>query len=160
MTAIGGAVAFCCVLGMAAAAPSDPVPAAPAHGGAAGGEPGKKTDEERAALRYEEMLAKMQSAVEEIALLYGNPLFLQVYTNDEARAAELKLRLSDSGREKALRGDLADLEKRKEDILGDIALRERESRRLAEKLARQRAALDALSSALDQARKAAEDSAR
>jgi len=106
------------------------------------------------------MLAKMQSAVEEIAQLYGNPLFLQVYTNDEAKAAELKLRLADSGREKALRHDLADLEKKREEVLGDIALREKESRRLAEKLARQRAALDALSSALDQARKAAEDSAR
>lgn len=156
---------YLCILGAAAGAPSVPVqvpvPSVPAaHSAPSGGESGGTTEDARAALKYEEMLAKMQSAVEEIAQLYGNPLFLQVYTNDEAKAAELRLRLADSGREKALHHDLADLEKKKEEILGDIALREKESRRLAEKLARQRAALDALSSALDQARKAAEDSAR
>jgi len=160
---------FVCLLEASVAAPPGPAPAPPAlpvltdppvppaipgAGAVAGG------NEDRAARKYEEMLSKMQAAVEEIAELYGNPSFLQVYTNDEDKASELKLRLASAGREKALRHDLEDLEKKREDVLGEIALREKESRRLTEKLVRQRAALDALSSALDQARKVSEDSAR
>jgi hypothetical protein len=52
------------------------------------------------------------------------------------------------------------LEKKREDLLGDIALKEREAKRLGEKLLRQRTALDALSIAVEKAQKAVEDTSR
>jgi len=123
-----------------------------------------KADEQesaaRADKRYDEMLDKMQAAVEEIAQLYGNPLFLQVFTNDLDRASELKARLRAAKTEDDIRNELADLEKRRGELQGDIALKEREAARLAGKLVRQRAALDALSAALEQVRMAVEDTAK
>ena len=110
--------------------------------------------------KYEEMLGKMQAAVEEIAQLYGNPLFLQVFTNDEGRASELKLRLRADRTSAQLRKELKDLEKQRSDLLGDIELRKRESARLSEKLVHQRAALDALAAVVEQAKNAVEDTPR
>jgi hypothetical protein len=114
----------------------------------------------RAAERYDEMLTRMQSAVEEIAELYGNPLFLQVFTNDEERAAALKQRLRSAGTADAMRKELAELQKKRDELLGDIALKEREAARLSERLARQRVALDSLASAVEQARSAVEETAK
>ncbi len=106
------------------------------------------------------MLGKMQAAVEEIAQLYGNPVFLQVFTNDEERASQLKerLRLAKTGDD--VGHELADLQKKREDLLNDIALKQREADRLTSRLVRQRAALEALSEAVDQARKAVEETTR
>ena len=106
------------------------------------------------------MLGRMQASVEEIAQLYGNPAFLQVFTNDRERASELKQRLRSAGSGEELRRELSVLQKKRDDLLGDIALKARESSRLAEKLARQRAALDAVASAVEEARKAVEDTSR
>ena len=114
----------------------------------------------RADKRYDEMLGKMRAAVEEIAQLYGNPLFLQVFTNDDARAAELKLRLRSAQSGVEIRREIDGLERKRDDLSGDIALKKREAARLGEKLVRQRAALDALASAMEQARKAVEDTSR
>jgi hypothetical protein len=114
----------------------------------------------RADKQYEEMLEKMRAAVEEIAQLYGNPLFLQVFTNDAGRASELKQRLRSAQTEDDIRGELAELAKKRDSLLNDIALKEREAVKLAGRLVRQRAALDTLASAVDQARKAVEDTAR
>jgi hypothetical protein len=114
----------------------------------------------RADKRYEEMLNKMQAAVEEIALLYGNPVFLQVFTNDVDRASELKLRLKAARSGDDIRRELANLEKQRAELLSDIALKEREAAKLGDRLVRQRAALDALSAAVEQARKAVEDTAK
>jgi chromosome segregation ATPase len=118
------------------------------------------TSSERADKRYEEMLSRMQAAVEEIAQLYGSPLFLQVFTNDEERAAALKQRLRSAGSADAIRKELADLQKKRENLLNDIALKEREVAKLSERLARQRMALDALAGALEQARTAVEDTTK
>src|SRR5665213_1265392 len=85
----------------------------------------------RADKRLEEMLGKMQASVEEIAQLYGNPVFLQVFTNDLGRATELKQRLRGARSDEDIRRELADLEKRRDDLLNDIALREKEEARLA-----------------------------
>jgi hypothetical protein len=114
----------------------------------------------RADKRYDEMLGKMQAAVEEIAQLYGNPVFLQVFTNDEERASQLKerLRLAKTGDD--VGHELADLQKKREDLLNDIALKQRETERLTSRLVRQRAALEALSEAVEQARKAVEETTR
>jgi hypothetical protein len=106
------------------------------------------------------MLGKMQAAIEEIAQLYGNPVFLQVFTNDEAKASELKARLRSAQSGDDLRREIAGLERKRQDLLDDIALKTRESARCAEKLVRQRAALDGVAAAVDQARKAVEDTAR
>jgi hypothetical protein len=114
----------------------------------------------RADKRYEEMLGKMQAAVEEIAQLYGNPVFLQVFTNDEERATELKQRLRSAQSGEDVRRALTDLEKKRDQLLNDIALKEREAARLTGKLVRQRAALDALAEAVEQARKAVEETAK
>lgn len=110
--------------------------------------------------RLDEMLNRMQAAVEEVAGLYGNPTFLQVFTNDPERAAELRLRLRTNRRGEALQAELKELEAKRQELLGDIALKQRESERLANRLVRQRAALESVSSALDSARKAVEDTAK
>ena len=110
--------------------------------------------------RYEEMLTRMQDAVEEIAQLYGNPTFLEVFTNDPERASDLKNRLRAERTSEQVRQEASDLQRKRDDLLGDIALRKRESTRLAEKLARQRAALDSLAHAVEQAQKAVEETAR
>jgi hypothetical protein len=110
----------------------------------------------RADKRYDEMLGKMQAAVEEIAQLYGNPVFLQVFTNDVERATELKERLRVARSEEDIRRGIAEMEKKRDDLGNDIALKEREAAKLSSRLARQRAALDGLAAAVEQARKAVE----
>jgi chromosome segregation ATPase len=106
------------------------------------------------------MLNKMQGAVEEIAQLYGNPTFLQVFTNDVAQASELKSRLKWAQRLHDIRLEVEDIEKTREDLLNDIALKRREAGKLSEKLLRQRKALDAIAAALEQARSAVEDTVK
>jgi septal ring factor EnvC (AmiA/AmiB activator) len=106
------------------------------------------------------MLSKMQAAVEEIAQLYGNPVFLQVFTNDVERAAELKQRLRAAQSDEQVRREIADIEKKRDDLLNDIALKEREAARLTDRIVRQRAALDALANAVENARKAVEETTK
>src|ERR1022692_1682330 len=106
------------------------------------------------------MLNKMQAAVEEIAQLYGNPVFLQVFTNDAERASELKQRLKAARSWDDIRRELAGLEKKRDELLNDIALKEREAARLTGRLVRQRSALDALATAVEAARKAVEETAK
>jgi hypothetical protein len=55
--------------------------------------------------------------------------------------------------------ELSDLQHRRDDLLNDLALKQREASRLAARLVRQRAALEALASAVEQARKAVEETA-
>lgn len=131
--------------GDAAPAPSTPAPSDSAM---------------RADKRLEEMLGKMQASVEEIAQLYGNPVFLQVFTNDLDRATELKQRLRAARSDEDIRRELADLEKKRDDLLNDIALKEKEATRLASRLVRQRAALDSLAAAFEQARKSVEETVK
>jgi hypothetical protein len=114
----------------------------------------------RADKRYEEMLGRMQAAVEEIAQLYGNPIFLQVFTNDVERATELKQRLRSAHATDAIQKEIKDLEGKRDELLNDIALKEREATRLSNRLARQRVALDVLAGAVEQARHAVEDTAK
>jgi hypothetical protein len=137
--------------------PRQPIQSEPASPGA---KTGDQEAERKADNRYEEMLNRMKAAVEEIAQLYGNPIFLQVFTNDAGRASELKQRLRTARTGEEIRQELADLEKRRADLLNDIALREREVARLSGRLVRQRAALDALSSAVEQARLAVEETSK
>jgi chromosome segregation ATPase len=116
--------------------------------------------ESRADKRYAEMLGKMQQAVEEIAQLYGNPIFLQVFTNDADRASALKERLGIARHMEDVRHELEELEKKQEELVNDIALKQREAASLSGKLVRQRKALDALAAAFDQARDAVEDTTK
>jgi chromosome segregation ATPase len=120
----------------------------------------KPESESRADKRYDEMLGKMRAAVEEIAQLYGNPVFLQVFTNDAGKAAELKERLKAAQGTEEIRRELENLEKKRNDLMSDIALKERETAKLTAKLTRQRAALDMVAAAVDQARQAVEDTAK
>jgi hypothetical protein len=116
--------------------------------------------EARAEKRYNEMLGKMQKAVEEIAQLYGNPTFLQIFTNDVDQASELKNRLKLAQRLVDIRLEVEDLEKTRDELLSDIALRQREAGKLSEKLLRQRKTLASIAAALEQARNTAEDTVR
>lgn len=146
---------------LCSAAPERPDPGS-------GQEPNKEAqsggqDRDTAALadkRYGEMLGKMQAAVEEVAQLYGNPIFLQVFTNDVGRADELKRSLRSAKSGEQIQRELSELERRREELLSDIALKQREAGRLSERLVRQRAALDALAAAVEQARKAVEETAK
>jgi len=139
-----------------AAAPTAPVPPA----GPTDPAPVIPDAEARASRRYDEMLDRMRAAVEDIAALYGNPTFLQVFTNDASRADELKARLRTDRSAARVADDLKDLEKKRDDLLGDIALKEREAARLSGRLVRQRAALDALAAAIESARRAVEETSR
>jgi hypothetical protein len=140
-------------------APSS-VPAAQPSSIPAGVMSGGTVAERRADKRFGEMLDKMQAAVEETAQLYGNPVFLQVFTNDPEQASILKQRLKAARTGEDIRRELADLEKKREDLLSEIALREKEVTRLSGRLVRQRAALDALAAAVEQARNAVEETAK
>lgn len=146
----------------AAPGSSDPSPVQPTRGDStsASTAPIGAGSDARADKRYNEMLSKMQAAVEEIAQLYGNPVFLQVFTNDVERAAELKQRLRAAQSDEQIRRELADVEKKRDDLLNDIALKEREAARLTDRIVRQRAALEALASAIENARKAVEETTR
>ena len=121
---------------------------------------GSRETELRADKRYDEMLSKMQGAIEEVAQLYGNPKFLQVFTNDADQASELKNRLKIARSLENLRHELEDLEKKRDELLNDIAVKQRETERLTKKLTRQRKALDALTSAFEQVRDAIEETAK
>jgi hypothetical protein len=147
------AIALTCCAGAEPAAPTPEAASATAG-------PAERDSGSRADRRYDEMLGKMQAAVEEIAQLYGNPVFLQVFTNDVERAEELKRTLRSAQSGAAAQKGAADLVRKREDLLNDIALKERESARLASRLVRQRAALDALAMAVEQARKAVEETAK
>jgi hypothetical protein len=114
----------------------------------------------RADKRYEEMLSRMQASIEEIAQMYGNPVFLQIFTNDVARASELKQRLHAEKTALEVEKDLRDLALKREGLLDDIALKEREAAKLTRRLAVQRAALDAVAGAIEQARTAVEDTSK
>jgi hypothetical protein len=110
--------------------------------------------------RYEEMLDRMQTAVEEVAELYGNPEFLQVFTNDAGRADDLRRKLAAARGAEDANLELASLKKRRDELAADIALKEREAAKLSAKLQRQRLALDALAAAVEQARRAVEDTTK
>jgi hypothetical protein len=153
---LGATMLVCSVCRAAPQSPNPgPPPVAPKAEAAARGDSDRRADK-----RYEEMLARMQAAVEEVAQLYGNPIFLQVFTNDKERASALKERLRSVRTGEEARFELAALEKKREDLLSDIALKERETARLTGKLVRQRAAIDALADAVEKARTAVEDTAR
>jgi uncharacterized protein YjiS (DUF1127 family) len=83
-----------------------------------------------------------------------------VFTNDEERAAELKKRLRSAQTGDEVKRDLAALERKRDDLLSDIALKEREAARLTNRLARQRLALDVLAAAVEQARSAVEETSK
>src|SRR5450432_1333304 len=87
--------------------------------------PGEPNSAERADKRYQEMLGRMQASIEEIAQLYGNPVFLQVFTNDVERASELKRRLRSARSGDEIEGELQRLERRRSELRDDIALKER-----------------------------------
>jgi hypothetical protein len=140
---------------LAARCRADGAPAAVPHEA-----PSQQDSAQRADKRYEEMLGRMQAAVEEVAQLYGNPLFLEVFTNDEEKASQLKERLRAASTGEEIRREVKDLQDRRDALLNDIALRQREAARISDRLVRQRAALEALAGAMDQARKAVEDTAR
>jgi hypothetical protein len=141
---------------------SDPTLTQPSTVTAAAASPASGPSEtaRRADDRYEEMLTKMQAAVEEIAQLYGNPLFLQVFTNDIARATDLKQRLQSERNRDDVKREVGNLEKKRDELLNDIALKEREAALLTSRLVRQRAALDGLAVAVEQARRAVEETAK
>jgi hypothetical protein len=147
---------------MGAPAPSDSVdPQPPKSRDPAGvAAPDAADSAARADRRYDEMLGKMQAAVEEIAQLYGNPVFLQVFTNDVERATELKERLRVARSEGDIRREIADMEKKRDDLRNEIAMKEREAARLSSRLVRQRAALDGVAAAVEQARKAVEETTK
>jgi hypothetical protein len=151
------ALPFCTAAPEAAGPGPDVDPRAQAQ---AGGDAQAREASARADKRYEEMLGKMQEAVEEVAQLYGNPVFLQVFTNDLGRADELKKRLRSARSGEEIQRELSELERRRDDLLNDIALKQREASRLNGRLIRQRAALDALAAAVEQARRAVEETAK
>jgi hypothetical protein len=123
-------------------------------------DPGKLLTSDRADKRFDEMLSKMRDAVQGIAESYGNPIFIQVFTNDREKALLLKQRLQSSKRGEQIRVELSNLEKKRDDLISDIALKTQEASKLSDRLARQRSALDALASVVERADNAVEDTSR
>jgi hypothetical protein len=114
----------------------------------------------RADKRYEEMLSRMQASIEDIAQMYGNPVFLQIFTNDVSRASALKQRLHAEKTTQEVEKDLRELALKRDSLMEDIALKEREAAKLTRRLAVQRAALDAVAGAIEQAKTAVEDTSK
>ena len=108
--------------------------------------------------RYQEMLSRMQRSIEDIAQLYGNPLFVQLFTNDPPKAEEFRRRLVLSEGTDELRARHEELIKRRDELTKVVALQERESASMGERLARQRAALDSVVKAVEAAQRAIEGS--
>ena len=108
--------------------------------------------------RYQEMLSRMQRSIEDIAQLYGNPLFVQLFTNDPPKAEEFRRRLALSEGTDELRARHEELIKRRDELAKVVALQERESASMGERLARQRAALDSVVKAVEAAQRAIEGS--
>ncbi len=106
--------------------------------------------------RTDEMLAKMRAAVEEIAGLYGNPSFVQIFTNSQQMADQLRERLKQTDSLKRLRAETLELEAKRDRLANDIAQAEQEARRLSERLSKQRAALDSVASAISATNRAVE----
>src|ERR1700722_5277545 len=99
----------------------DPQPSKETLGGASlGGDRGKSNTTDAAEKRYDEMLGKMREAVEGIAASYGNPMFIQVFTNDLEKAVVLKRRLQSAKRGDEIRLELSSLEKRRDDLISEI----------------------------------------
>jgi hypothetical protein len=121
---------------------------------------GKPSPSDSAEKRYDEMLSKMREAVQSIAESYGNPMFVQVFTNDREKAVMLKQRLQSSKRGEEIRLELTKLEKRRDELMNDIALKSKEASMLSDRLARQRSALDALAAVIERANNAVEDTSR
>ena len=109
--------------------------------------------------RTEEMLSKMRSAVEEIAELYGNPSFVQIFTNNREMADELRQRLRATEAIGTMKAEVVALAARKESLANEVALKEQEAKRLSERLTRQRAALDSVASAIAATNRAVEGTA-
>jgi hypothetical protein len=121
---------------------------------------GKPSPSDNAEKRYEEMLSKMREAVQGIAESYGNPMFIQVFTNDREKAVMLKQRLQSSKHGEEIRLELSNLEKKRDELMSDIALKSKEASKLSDRLARQRSALDALAAVIERANNAVEDTSR
>lgn len=110
--------------------------------------------------REKEMLSRMDAAVQQVAGLYGNPRFVRLVTNDAAAAKQFQERLEISRSRDSLRGELAELEKRKKQLDEDIALRSKTLTDMDGRLIRSRAALDAISKAGDDMKRLVEDAAK
>jgi hypothetical protein len=121
---------------------------------------GKPNPSDDAEKRYEEMLSKMREAVQGIAESYGNPMFIQVFTNDREKAALLIQRLQTSKRGEEIRLEVSNLEKKRDELRSDIALKGKEASKLSDRIARQRSALDALAAVIERANNAVEDTSR
>jgi hypothetical protein len=106
-----------------------------------------------------EMLDRMQAAVQEVAELYGNPPFLEVFTNDPERAQVLKGRLKGLAGSREMEARITALTKQREQLESEILIKRKESDRLTQRLILQRRALDALADAMDRAKAAVEDTA-
>src|ERR1700679_1052806 len=70
--------------------------------------------------RYQEMLSKMREAEEGIAESSGNPMFIQLFTNDREKAMMVKQRLQSTKRGEEIRFELSSLEKRRDELMSDI----------------------------------------
>lgn len=103
-----------------------------------------------------EMYGKMRSAVEEIASLYGDLPFVQVFTNDRGKAAELRARLSETDSIKRLRAETEALKAERSKLEDELARDRKQAALLSERLARQRAALTLVSRAVEQVNRAVE----
>jgi hypothetical protein len=100
-----------------------------------------------AAEREKEMFGKMDSAVQQIAGLYGNPRFVRLMTNDPSAADQFKARLDLTAARGTLEDSVADLSKQKAALDADIAIRAKTLAAMDERLIRARAALDAFGKA-------------
>ena len=103
-----------------------------------------------------EMFGKMRAAVEEIAALYGDPLVVQVFTNDRTKAAELRARLAETESLAALRSETETLKAERGKLEDEVARDRRQAALLSDRLARQRAALDVVAKAVDRVNQAVE----
>ncbi|HEY1792957.1 MAG TPA: hypothetical protein VGG34_08555 [Opitutaceae bacterium] len=124
------------------AAPANPAPSEDYRGA----DVGAKAD------KPDEMFEKMRTAVEEIAGTYGDPPFIQIFTNDPKAAEAMQLKLRELGGDKAAKSELGALEKVRDKLNADLAKRAKEKKQLEDKIREQSRQLDDLAAAIARAR--------
>ena len=109
--------------------------------------------------REQEMLKRMDDAVQQIAGLYGNPRFVRLMTNDPSAAEQFKTRLELARSRDELASSVKLLEDKRADLDAQIALRTKTLTDMDSRLMRARAALDTISESGERMKRLIEEAA-
>lgn len=106
-----------------------------------------------------EMLSRMDEAIQTIAGRYGNPRFVRLMTNDPAASEQFKARLELARSRGELAAALDELELKRAELDAQIELRTKTLAEMDARLIRARSALDVVSESTDRIKRFVEGAA-